>query len=391
MRYKITIEYDGTNLLGWQEQLDGPSVQSYLQQALSCFTPVDDNEQLMASLNTSSTISPLNTSSIIPPLNAKERSGGVYASPELCENEDASTGRHLQKTNAISNNEHPIPPLNVKGRLGGVYASPELYENEDASTGGHPQKTNAFSDNEHPIPPLNAKGRLGGVYTSSELCENEDASTGRRLQKTNKIIVYGAGRTDAGVHALSQVAHFDLKEDLVDWKLREALNARLRDLEAPVSVTNVEKVNDDFHARFSATGRGYLYRILNRRGPAVLEKNRVWWVPVPLDIEKMREGAKFLLGNHDFSSFRAAACQAKSPIKTLDKLDIIAVGEEIHFIVEARSFLHHQVRNMVGTLKMVGDGHLQPEDIKHILEEKKRAAAGVTAPACGLYLTKVVY
>ncbi len=348
MRYKITIEYDGTNLLGWQEQLDGPSVQSYLQQALSCFTPVDDNEQPMAPLNTSSTISPINTSSTIPPLNVKGRSGGVYASPELCENEDASTGECLQKTNAISNNEHPIPPLNVKGRLGGVYASPEL-------------------------------------------CENEDASTGKRLQKTNKIIVYGAGRTDAGVHALSQVAHFDLKEDLVDWKLREALNARLRDLEAPVSVTNVEKVNEDFHARFSATGRGYLYRILNRRGPAVLEKNRVWWIPVPLDIEKMREGAKFLLGNHDFSSFRAAACQAKSPIKTLDKLDIIAVGEEIHFIVEARSFLHHQVRNMVGTLKMVGDGHLQPEDIKHILEEKKRAAAGVTAPACGLYLTKVVY
>ncbi len=348
MRYKITIEYDGTNLLGWQEQLDGPSVQSYLQQALSCFTPVNDNEQPMAPLNTSSTISPINASSTTSPLNVKGRLGGVYASPKLCENEDASSGEHPQKTNAISNNEHPIPPLNVKGRSGGVYASPKL-------------------------------------------CENEDASTGRRLQKTNKIIVYGAGRTDAGVHALSQVAHFDLKEDLIDWKLREALNARLRDLEAPVCVTNVEKVDETFHARFSAKGRGYLYRILNRRGPAVLEKNRVWWVPVPLDIEKMREGAKFLLGNHDFSSFRAAACQAKSPIKTLDKLDIIAVGEEIHFIVEARSFLHHQVRNMVGTLKMVGDGHLQPEDIKHILEEKKRAAAGVTAPACGLYLTKVVY
>ena len=337
MRYKITIEYDGTNLLGWQEQLDGPSVQDYLQQALSCFTPVAETE---------SPIPPLNASSTVPPFNAKRKLGGVYTSPELYK--DASTGEPPQKTNAISNNEHPIPPLNVKGRLGGVYASPKL-------------------------------------------CENEDASTGRRLQKTNKIIVYGAGRTDAGVHATAQVAHFDLKEDLIDWKLREALNARLRDLEAPVCVTNVEKVDETFHARFSAKGRGYLYRILNRRGPAILERNRAWWVPVPLDIEKMREGAKFLLGNHDFSSFRAAACQAKSPIKTLDKLDIIAVDEEIHFIVEARSFLHHQVRNMVGTLKMVGDGHLQPEDIKHILEEKKRAAAGVTAPACGLYLTKVVY
>ena len=272
MRYKITIEYDGTNLLGWQEQLDGPSVQDYLQRALSCFTPVEEtNEALLA--------------------------------------------------------------------------------NE----------------------------------------EYEDEGTGERLQKSNKIVVFGAGRTDAGVHATSQVAHFDLKEDLVDWKLREAMNARLRDMEAPVSVTSVEKVGLDFHARFSAKGRGYLYRILNRRAPAILEKNRVWWVPVPLDVEKMRQGAQYLIGHHDFSSFRAAACQAKSPIKTLDKLDIEVHGEEIHFIVEARSFLHHQVRNMVGTLKMVGDGHLEPEDIKRILEAKQRSAAGVNAPACGLFLTKVMY
>ena len=195
----------------------------------------------------------------------------------------------------------------------------------------------------------------------------------------------------AGVHATAQVAHFDLKEDLVDWKLREAINARLREMEAPVSVIAVEKVGNNFHARFSARGRGYLYRILNRRAPAVLEKNRVWWVPVPLDVEKMREGAGYLIGHHDFSSFRAAACQAKSPVKTLDRLDIEVRGEEIHFIVEARSFLHHQVRNMVGTLKMVGDGHLHPKDVKRILEAKNRAAAGVNAPACGLYLTKVVY
>ena len=215
--------------------------------------------------------------------------------------------------------------------------------------------------------------------------------TERFEQKTDKIIVSGAGRTDAGVHATAQVAHFDLKEDLVDWKLREAINARLREMEAPVSVIAVEKVGNDFHARFSARGRGYLYRILNRRAPAVLEKNRVWWVPVPLDVEKMREGAGYLIGHHDFSSFRAAACQAKSPVKTLDRLDIEVRGEEIHFIVEARSFLHHQVRNMVGTLKMVGDGHLHPEDVKRILEAKNRAAAGVNAPACGLYLTKVVY
>ncbi len=316
MRYKITIEYDGTNLLGWQEQLDGPSVQDYLQRALSCFTPdtAINNE--------------------------------VPEEEEDEEFEDASTGERLQKPNSnLANNDFS-----------------EAYGG--ASTERSPA---AYND------------------------VREDASTGERLQKPNKIVVFGAGRTDAGVHATSQVAHFDLKEDLVDWKLREAMNARLRDMDAPVSVKNVEKVGLDFHARFSAKGRGYLYRILNRRAPAILEKNRVWWVPVPLDVEKMRQGAKYLIGHHDFSSFRAAACQAKSPIKTLDKLDIEVCGEEIHFIVEARSFLHHQVRNMVGTLKMVGDDHLEPEDIKRILEAKKRSAAGVNAPACGLYLTKVMY
>ena len=204
-------------------------------------------------------------------------------------------------------------------------------------------------------------------------------------------LVWGAGRTDAGVHALAQVAHFDLDVDIEDWKLREALNANLRDLEAPVSVIAVEKVGDDFHARFSAKGRGYLYRILSRRAPSVLLKNRVWWMPVPLDVEKMREASKCLLGKHDFTSFRAAACQAKSPIKTLDKLDIIQNGEEICFEVEAKSFLHHQVRNFVGTLKMVGDGQFQIQDVEKILEAKDRKQAGVTAPACGLYLSKVWY
>lgn len=252
MRYKITIEYNGTNLLGWQRQLDGPSVQEYLETAL---------------------------------------------------------GRLAQRT-----------------------------------------------------------------------------STTTRL-----IEVQGAGRTDAGVHALAQVAHFDLKRDIADWKLRDALNFHLRDLEAPVVVLDVEAVPNDFNARFSALGRGYIYRILNRRAPSVIEKDRVWWVPVELDVEKMRQAAQFLLGHHDFSSFRAAACQAKSPIKTLDKLDISTRGDEIVFEVEARSFLHHQVRNMVGTLKLVGDGHLKPEDISKILEAKDRKAAGPTAPACGLYLSKVWY
>ncbi len=204
-------------------------------------------------------------------------------------------------------------------------------------------------------------------------------------------IVQGAGRTDAGVHALAQVAHFDMNLDMEEWKLREAMNANLRNLNAPVSVLSVEKVGDDFHARFSAKGRGYIYRLLNRRAPSVIEKNRVWWVPFPLDVEKMREASKCLLGKHDFTSFRAAACQAKSPVKTLDKLDIVQHGDEIWFEVEARSFLHHQVRNFVGTLKMVGDGHFEVEDVQRILAAKDRTKAGVTAPACGLYLNKVWY
>ena len=205
------------------------------------------------------------------------------------------------------------------------------------------------------------------------------------------IDVFGAGRTDAGVHALGQVAHFDLETKMDTFHIREAFNAWLRNLEAPVSVIEVEEATPDFHARFSAKGRGYIYRILNRRAPTVLLSNRVWTVGYPLDVERMREGAKFLLGHHDFSSFRGAGCQALSPIKTLDKLDIETSGDEIDFIVEARSFLYHQVRNMVGTLKSVGDGKLAPEDIKTILEKKDRASAGATAPACGLYLNKVMY
>lgn len=206
-----------------------------------------------------------------------------------------------------------------------------------------------------------------------------------------KSEIYAAGRTDAGVHALAQVAHFDLNTDMELFRIREAFNANLRDMAAPVAVINVEHVPDDFHARFSATGRGYIYRILNRRARTVLLENRVWHVGYPLNVDLMREGAKHLLGHHDFSSFRGAGCQALSPLKTLDKLEIIQNGDEIDFIVEARSFLYHQVRNMVGTLKMVGDKHLTPDDVKNILESKCRAKAGVTAPACGLYLNKVMY
>lgn len=268
MRYKLTLEYDGTGLLGWQRQLDGPSAQEYLETAIACF-------------------------------NGTEK---VFTDEK------------------------------------GVQHNPFLHYGKE---------------------PL--------------------------------ISVQCAGRTDAGVHALMQVAHFDMEKEVETFRLREGINAHLRNNDIPLAVINAEIVPDDFNARFSATGRGYVYRILNRRAAPVIDKNRVWWVPYPLDIAKMKEAAALLLGNHDFSSFRAAACQAKSPVKTLDKLDIIADGDEIRFIVEARSFLHHQVRNMVGTLKMVGAGQLQPHDIIKILEAKDRAAAGPTAPACGLYLNKVTY
>lgn len=203
--------------------------------------------------------------------------------------------------------------------------------------------------------------------------------------------VSAAGRTDAGVHALAQVAHFDVNTTMETWKIREALNANLRLVEAPVSILDLEAVASEFHARFSAKGRGYIYRILNRRAAPSLDKNRVWWIPQPLNVEKMQEAAVYLLGHHDFSSFRASICQAKSPFKTLDKLDISRQGDEIIFTIEARSFLHHQVRNMVGTLKLVGLNRLEPIAIKSILEAKDRKAAGPTAPACGLYLNKVVY
>lgn len=204
--------------------------------------------------------------------------------------------------------------------------------------------------------------------------------------------VYGAGRTDAGVHALGQVAHFDLDSPLNAFKMQESLNALLRELQAPVAVIDTEIVDDNFHARFSAKGRGYIYRLLNRRGATPLRLNRVWHLPFPaLDVAAMRQGAKYLLGNHDFSSFRGAGCQALSPVKTLDKLDIDIVGDEIVFTVEARSFIYHQVRNMVGTLSQVGSKKFAPEDVKRILEAKDRTKAGISAPACGLYLNKVMY
>ncbi|KIL98118.1 tRNA pseudouridine synthase A [Paramagnetospirillum magnetotacticum MS-1] len=201
--------------------------------------------------------------------------------------------------------------------------------------------------------------------------------------------INAAGRTDAGVHATGQVAHVDLPRDYPADTVRDALNYHMKP--KPVAVVAAELVGDDFHARFSAVGRSYLYRIVNRRAPLALDQHRAWWVPVSLDAEAMAEGARRLLGHHDFTTFRASECQAKSPMKTLDVLDVTRVGEEIRIIAEARSFLHHQVRNMVGTLKLVGEGKWSPDDMARALAACDRTKGGPTAPAAGLCLTGVSY
>lgn len=202
-------------------------------------------------------------------------------------------------------------------------------------------------------------------------------------------LVQGAGRTDAGVHALGQVAHVDLPRDDRPEVVANALNAHLRP--HPVAVLKAEKVGEDFHARFSATERAYVYRIINRRAPAVLEINHAWWVSVPLSAAAMHEAAQVFVGKHDFSSFRAAECQADSPVKTLDEMTVSQEGELISVRVRARSFLHHQVRNFVGTLKFVGEGKWTAADVKRALEARDRSVAGPTAPPDGLYLTHVKY
>jgi len=203
------------------------------------------------------------------------------------------------------------------------------------------------------------------------------------------VTVTGAGRTDAGVHALGQVAHFDLEKTFAPDKVRDALNYHLKP--DPVAVLAADAVGDDFHARFDATARHYLFRILNRRSPPALERGRVWHVAIPLDADAMHDGAQHLLGEHDFTTFRAAECQAQSPVKTLDRIDVSQRGEEIHIQASARSFLHHQIRSFAGTLKLVGEGKWQPRDVKRALEAKDRSACGPVSPPDGLYLVKVDY
>ncbi|HEX3861238.1 MAG TPA: tRNA pseudouridine(38-40) synthase TruA [Stellaceae bacterium] len=203
------------------------------------------------------------------------------------------------------------------------------------------------------------------------------------------LTVYGAGRTDAGVHALAQVAHIDLPRDVEPDVIRNAVNYHLRP--NAISVLAVEPVPAAFNARLSAIERRYLYRILNRRAPPALERGRVWHVAPPLDIAAMQDGARHLVGHHDFSTFRDSLCQAKSPIKTLDSLDVSQQGDEIHIAARARSFLHHQVRNMAGTLKLVGIGSWQPDNVAQALAARDRRAGGPTAPAEGLVLVAVRY
>lgn len=206
------------------------------------------------------------------------------------------------------------------------------------------------------------------------------------------VTVYGAGRTDTGVHATDQCAHIDLERDWAVETVRDATNFHLRP--AAISVLDVQVVDGEFHARFSATGRAYRYLILNRRGPPALLANRVWWVARDLDAGAMDAAAQRLVGHNDFTSFRSSHCQAKSPVKTLDRLSVQRFGEAgemIEVIAEARSFLHNQVRAMVGTLELVGSGKWSAADVTAALDARDRSAAGPNAPPQGLYLSAVRY
>ena len=203
------------------------------------------------------------------------------------------------------------------------------------------------------------------------------------------VTLHSAGRTDTGVHALAMRGHLDIAKAIDPFRLMEALNAHLRP--DPIAVTACEVVPDDWHARFFCIGRSYLYRIVNRRAPLTLEANRAWQVPQPLDAEAMHRAARALVGRHDFTTFRSAHCQSTSAVKTLDGLDVERIGEEVHIRAEARSFLHHQVRSMVGCLALVGMGRWREEHVAEALEARDRAALGLNAPPHGLYFVAATY
>jgi len=215
----------------------------------------------------------------------------------------------------------------------------------------------------------------------------EDAAT--KLEGGDRVVVQGSGRTDAGVHALGQVAHLDLKREITADKLREALNYHVG--RAPVSVLEVEAVAHDFHARFDAAKRHYIYRILNRRAPTTFNSGLVWHVKEKLDAAAMHEAAQLLVGRHDFTTFRHIHCQAESPVKTLDYLSVEQDGDEIHIKAGARSFLHHQIRSITGTLKLVGAGKWTKTDVQAALDARDREALGFNAPPDGLYFRLVEF
>lgn len=211
-----------------------------------------------------------------------------------------------------------------------------------------------------------------------------------KLQQ-GKIEISCAGRTDTGVHAIEQIAHFDIPADFGNFQLQQAINFYLKD--SGISVFNVEKLPEEsnFHARFSAKKREYIYKILNRRNPPTFNQGLEWWVPVQLDINDMIEASSVILGTHDFSSFRAQGCQAKSPIRTIEQINFSKMGDTISMHIVSPSFLYHQVRNIMGTLYLVGRKKISKEDLQNILNAKDRTRAGLTAPPHGLYFYKVTY
>lgn len=204
-----------------------------------------------------------------------------------------------------------------------------------------------------------------------------------------RVGVHAAGRTDAGVHALAMRAHADIAKPLTPFRLMEAINAKLRP--HPVALIACDPVADDWHARFSCIGRAYIYRIVNRRAPLTLEKGKAWRVVQPLDAHAMHDAAQRLVGLHDFTTFRSVHCQSDSPVKTLDRLDVERQGDHIHIHAAARSFLHHQVRSMVGCLALVGEGKWSADDLQSALDARDRQALGFNAPPDGLYFVRAVY
>jgi len=204
-----------------------------------------------------------------------------------------------------------------------------------------------------------------------------------------RVTLHAAGRTDAGVHARAMSAHVDIQRSITPFRLAEGLNARLRP--QPIAILKAEVCDDDWHARFSCIGRRYLYRIVNRRAPLALDAGRAWRVQVDLDADAMHAAAQILVGRHDFTTFRSAHCQSDSPVKTLDFLDVTRNGDEIQIRVGARSFLHHQVRSMVGCLQLVGRGKWTADDLAAALQARDRAALGLNAPSDGLYFVEALY